>query len=311
MANKQDDPTRTLGIRTKWQAENTRRFRALKGDINRFILKDESIVINESIVTNKTFDFASDPQSVAEFMVWLQGRIDARIFDNKDTAQDVWQNKYINRSYQRGVRVAKMELRKQAVPLGMILEDIQPAPIAFGTATPALGIGPVIGLTAPIHLDAIQRLYQRDFAKLKGITAEMSGEISRVLVESIEQGLGAREIAKNINDRVDKIGLSRSKLLARTETPRAYNIATVMEGEDVKRRTGIGIKYEWLTVGDEKVRHAHALRNRVIYTKRRALELIGEPNCRCALAPFLPETDSAMDKKRRSKQRAKGIKTAA
>lgn len=305
MASKKDDPTRTLGIRTRWESENARRFRALKGDINRFVLK------SERTVTNKKFDFESDPQSVAEFMVWLQGRIDARLFDNKDSAQEMWQNKYINRSYQRGVRVAQMELRKQAVPLGMILEDIQPAPIAFGTATPALGIGPVVGLTAPIHLDAIQLLYQRNFAKLKGITAEMSGEISRVLVESIEQGLGAAETAKNINERVDKVGLSRAKTVARTETVRAYNVGTIMEGDDFERRTGIEVKYEWLTREDSKVRDTHQVRNHVIFEKEQALQLIGEPNCRCALAPFLPETDSAKQKKERSKKRARGIKIAA
>ena len=99
--------------------------------------------------------------------------------------------------------------------------------------------------------------------------------------------------------------------LARTETVRAYNVGTVREGDDFESRTGIEVKYEWLTREDSKVRDTHQVRNHVIYEKEQALQLIGEPNCRCALAPFLPETDSAKQKKKRSKRRAQAIKIAA
>ncbi|MCK5643134.1 MAG: hypothetical protein KAJ19_20160, partial [Gammaproteobacteria bacterium] len=266
-----DDPTKTIAIRSTWNAAFTRRYRALKGDINRFILKSER-------TTNVAFDFQSDPRSVAEFLVWLQGRIDARIFDNAATAEDLWQNRFIDRSYQRGARVARIELRKQGAPLGQLLEGIAPAPIAIGTAQPALSFGLVgTGLTQPIHLSALQVLYTRDFAQLRGITNAMSQQISRVLVDSVERGLGAAETARGINDRVDKIGLTRSKLLARTESVRAYNLSTINESEDLAERTGAEIKYEWLTAQDDKVRDVHVGRNRKVFSKDRALQLIGEP----------------------------------
>lgn len=286
-----DDPTRTLTIRKRWISDFSARYRRLKGDINRFIL-------NSVTVINQPFDFALDPQRVADFLGFLQARIDARIFDGKTTPVDFWQNQYILQAYNRGITIAQIDLKKQGI-------TPQARPISIiGTAFPSLGAS-TLGL--PIHQDAIQLIFTRDFAQLRGITSQMSASIARVLTSGIEQGLGARELAKNINDRVDKVGLTRSKLLARTETVRSYNIATINEGRIVELDTGVEIRQEWITAGDERVRSTHAQRNRKIFEPEVAARLIGEPNCRCSLVPFIEELDDAEDRKERRDQRRKGL----
>lgn len=308
-----DDPTKTVAIRRRWISQFSLRFRALKGRINKLLLKgDESgiavptvdpqtlvandlthkgfdnvVWISNKIIANQ-FEFTSDATAVTEFMGWLQLQIDQLLFTNDATPGAIWQNKFIDQSYIRGINRSKADLRKLGLTADL-LQGLSPAQI-IGTATPNFGIGIGAGLgsiTAPIHLDAIQLLYIREFNALKGITGEMSKQISRVLVEGIEQGLGIKDMAKNINNRVDKIGLVRSKLLARTESARAYNIGIVNEFQDVADRLDIEALYEWITAGDDFVRDTHEERNGQIYTRDEALTLIGEPNCRCALSPHI------------------------
>lgn len=283
------DPTKTVGIRKRWIVQFNKRFTQLKGRINRLLIKGEEgaipvpFLVNGNIVTNQ-FEFTNDATSVAEFMAWLQLQIDDLLFTNNANPSTIWQNKFIDQGYSRGVKRSKAELRK----LGITAEQLQGITAAeiIGTATPSLGVA-ATQVLSPIHMDAIQLLYIREFDALKGITSEMSKQISRVMVEGIEQGLGIRDIAKNINNRVDKIGITRSKLLARTETARAYNIGTINEFDSVAKLAGVPTEFEWITAGDIDVRETHEDRNGVIFSKEEAFKLIGEPNCRCALKPHI------------------------
>ena len=285
-----DEPTRTVGIRKRWIAQYNKRFRALKGRVNKLLLSNDNIhvqFINKNLATN-AFEFTNDPEAVSEFMHWLQRQIDGLLFTNDATHRNIWQNKFIDQAYIRGIKASRAELKRLGAP-----------PIFFpdsnldiiGTATPSLGTGigySLFGTTAnPIHLDAIRLLYIREFDALKGITNEMSKQISRVLIEGIEQGLGIRDIAKRINNRIDKIGISRARLLARTETVRAYNLSNIHEFESVADELGVEALFQWRTAGDGRVRSTHNARNNLIYTKEKVITLIGEPNCRCAIKPYI------------------------
>ena len=282
------DPTKTVGVRKRWMRQFNARFRQLKGRINLLLIKgiEGNIPVpftdEQQLIVNQ-FEFTSDPQSVARFMAWLQLQVDDLLFTNDATPTKHWQNKFIDQSYLRGIKLTQAELRKLGIT-AVELQQIQAAAIVGVQAVP-LGVATsVIGLDLKtIHLDAIRLLYTREFAALKGITDTMSGQIARVMVEGVEQGFGVRQIAKNINDRVNKIGLTRAKLLARTETARAYNIGTINEFDDIASQLNIETQFKWITAGDGRVRPTHVERNGKIFSKERAFALIGEPNCRCAL----------------------------
>ena len=93
------DVTRTITIRGKWIREFNRRYNLLNKDIREEIkrLDDEQRV---GILLNQDFEFKMSPTAIAEFMVWLQGRIDLRIYDNKATPgtlrDDFWQNNILS-----------------------------------------------------------------------------------------------------------------------------------------------------------------------------------------------------------------------
>lgn len=95
-------------------------------------------------------------------------------------------------------------------------------------------------------------LYTRTFNELKGITEAMDQQISRVLSEGMAQGLGPAKIARNITDRVDKIGITRARTMARTEVIRAHHVATINTYREAQVE-GVRVKAEWSTAGDMRV----------------------------------------------------------
>lgn len=284
MAEFPEDPTKTVGIRKRWITEVERRYRELRKRIAKLLLTGDAGSIPVPAVDpgllGNAYSYPTDPISVLRFMAWLQLQVDAVIIGNDATPDNNWQNRYIDQAYDRGITRTQADLIRSAMDANM-LRSVTSADI-IGTATASLGVGTVNG---PIHLEAIRTLYLRSYSDLQGVTDEMSKQIRRALVDGIEQGKGIRDIAKDINGRVDAIGATRSKLIARTETVRAYNVASVAEFQDVAERAGIEPAYEWVTAGDARVRPEHAKRNGKVYPAAQALAMLGEPNCRCSLVP--------------------------
>ena len=97
----------------------------------------------------------------------------------------------------------------------------------------------------PVHLERVAQMFLRNYENLKGITADMSKEISKFLAESFANGLWPREIAKNMVELIekgkmtdiaikDKLGRTistkrRASLLARTECIAAHINGAVEE----------------------------------------------------------------------------------
>lgn len=294
------NPTRTKGITKRWITQFNKRYGLLVKKINNLLLNGDDGGIPVPLVDpitlepiiNQDFVFESNPVSVMRFMAWLQLQIDAVIIGTGATPQSNWQNQYINQAYIRGVGASKAQLRALGITASQF-EGIAAADIV-GTAQASL----LSGLSfdqmlelGPLHLESIRNIYTRDFTQLRGITDTMSQQIARVLTDGIEQGLSVKEIARNITNRVNKIGLTRSKLLARTETVRSYNIGLINEGDQFSELTGEETKYQWKDSDDSRVRPVHVRRDGNIYDKQTALRLIGEPNCRCALQIYIDESD--------------------
>lgn len=298
------DPTRTQVIRAEWSREVTRRFKKLAREMT------AAFVDGPPFITTNAFDYTSNPTAILEFLAWLDTRINATMFDNFDApSPEFWQNTYLNRAYTRGAKIARMALRRQAgpVPIGQMLDELAIPSFLTGTATPGLSFGAagLVSFSQPIHLDAILTLYIREYAALRNITDTMRGQIARVLTEGVQEGLNTRVIAANMVDRVDKIGITRARLIAQTETIRAYNIGSINEGERVGIEADVEVLYLWQSSEDGRVRPQHALWNQDLMTKALALARIGEPNCRCGIEPTVVEdldSEERIDMRERKKR---------
>lgn len=283
----QIDPTRTLSLRARFIADLTRRFRALQRDITASIVANDVFGLTDSLggftglvaAPPKAFAFPRNDQKVAAFMEWLRVQEKAGILEIVErttlagTAGQPWTNIYIQTAYQKGIARGRAELRKAGV-------DVP----SFGLGAPS-DIN--ILFNQPVHAERAAMLFQRTFSELEGITAAMDQQISRVLAQGLLEGRGPRELARLITDRVDKIGITRARTLARTEIIRAHHVATVQEYRNAGI-VGVKVTAEFSTAGDNRVcARCNALEGRVF-----TLDVIEgiipvHGNCRCVAIPVV------------------------
>lgn len=281
---RQYDPTRTLTLRRQFSAQMTRRFRALKGLINQAVVAEDVFGLREGPVLlaelstpgPKMFEFRRNSEKVDLFMEWLDEQERRGVLEVIDVpgalglgVEDPWTNKFVQSAYQRGIARARVEL------------------LAHGYDVPDLEVEGGLSATfnRPFHVERVGLAYTRTFNELKGITDAMDQQISRVLAEGLAEGRHPREIARAINDRVDKVGLTRARTLARTEVIRAHHSAMVEEYRSWAVEDVV-VRAEWVTAGDSRVCRICA----PLDGKEFSLDEIGpmiprHPNCRCISIP--------------------------
>ena len=268
---KRYDPTQTTTLRQQFEGALAKRFRRLKGLINKTVVNDDGFGLR----TNRgLFDFPRSADKIGAFMAWLKEQERAGILEisrgvSLERAADrAWTNVYIRTAYQRGMAQSAAELRRQGVS------------VAPEWVTEAF--------TRPFHVDRVGIAATRVFEELDGITNAMSQQISRVLADGLAQGRGPMDIARAMNDRVDKIGITRARMLARTEVVSAHYQASLNTYEEAGVM-GIGIKAEIATAQDDAVcAECEAVARDGPYEIDAARGLIPvHPNCRCAAIPIV------------------------
>lgn len=265
------DPTRTTTLRKQFEAEFYKRFRRLKGRIRREIDKEDGF----GLKTNRgRFDFPRSDQKVAGFMEWLRDAQQQELIGVSRgvpidrAARQAWTSTYIDTAYQRGVQQAGARMRA---------EGAQVAPEWVERA-----------FTRPIHADRMGLAFIRTYSELEGITDAMDQQISRVLAQTLADGrsgpTAAKELAQIINGRVDKVGLTRARMLARTEVISAHAEAGLNSYEEAGIE-GVEVEAEWLTAADACPLCVDAA-SAGPYTIQEARGMIPlHPNCRCSFAP--------------------------
>ena len=136
---------------------------------------------------------------------------------------------------------------------------------------------------------------------------QMASEISRTTADAVSksiqngliEGKSVEEIASNINQ-IAAFGIGRSMLIARTESTKAVNRASVAAYQQAQSE-GLNIKKEWLTSADGNARETHVLLdgvqvgvNEVFETENGTASApadFGVPeedcNCRCTVIPVV------------------------
>ena len=297
MAKKTVDPTRTKTIRARFEADLVRRFKKVRQDVIASLVPNDALGLKTNApMPRGQFVFATDPTKHEAFMVWLQEQVDSEILmvtgrgsTGRIARRTPWTDIYIQSAYQRGVLRGRQELRKQGVQVA-----------SFGGVS-SLGEGGGIGaaFNQPYNVQRMGLAFTRTFTELKGITEAMSQAISRELAQGLAEGRNPRVIARNIANRIDKIGITRARTLARTEVVRAHHAANIEE----YKAAGIDeveIIAEWVTAGDSRV----CSRCANMAGRRFKLDVIEgliplHPNCRCVAIPIVGE-EGAKQKRRQT-----------
>lgn len=266
-------------IRAQYMAEMNKRLRVVKGLIRQSVVDNDCFRLgkNQGVVLTvhaqpaallAPFEFTENPEKVKVFMAWLRGVQDAEVLEvtqrvgREVVAHSEWQNVYVRRAYEKGIAFAKRKLEEAG--LDVPEEEIRAV------------------FNRPIHADSLGLIYTRNFTELEGITEAMDQQISRELADGLSQGKNPRVIARNINNRVDKIGITRARTLARTEVNRAQNEATL------NRYTEHGVKKTVLLVGPGPCPTGICDDHAGEYTINEARGITPiHANCNCAWAPVV------------------------
>jgi SPP1 gp7 family putative phage head morphogenesis protein len=297
------DPSGTTGLVRGFVAELTRRFRALRAEVVALVDRDDAfglkavprLKLNESVVDNPTvvFDlpevpflseipllnvdkqvwrFRTDDQKLEAFNSWLKGKVDEKLL-SMDSKGRPWTSKYVESAHKKGVVRAYIDARGK---------DLTKKSDFFrGTQAQFLRTA----FSQPELLSKVRLLATRAFEELKGVTAEMSTQLNRVLANGLVQGQSPREIARAMAKTIEGISKGRALRIARTEIVHAHAEGQ-LDGFEELGVDEVGVMAEWSTAEDEKVCPQCEALEGVTLTVDEARGLIPRhPNCRCAWVP--------------------------
>jgi hypothetical protein len=282
------DPTRTRPIRDRYVREVDRRFGRIRSAVHWYVVEenrlgavkqqDRPAVLEEDeesrgvlppalpAAVAGAYVYEQSSQRVDEFMFWLDEQVKAEVltytreYSFTGYGHKNWQDVHIYSAYQRGIAQSLADLR------------------SAGAALPELGSAAAIMLR-PFHADRVALLYTRAFNGMKGVTEAMKAQMAHVLAKGMAEGRHPWQIARALADRIDKIGITRARLIARTEIGWAHRQATLNEFAALEGIVGEEILGQWWTALDERVRPRHREWHGKVYTREVLATMIGEPNC--------------------------------
>ena len=292
------DPTHTLTLRNAFARQMSRRFSDLQRVVLAAVVVDDCFGLEDNSLFPslriqsvgspgyRAFAFPTSQAKVTGFMKWFNQQVDAGVLEVSGRAQvgqaldKRWTDTYIKQSYERGVDRGREELLKAGY-------DVPPLEASGGIWG---------AFNTPMHLDRVGVLYSRTFTGLKGITAAMDTQISQVLSMGLVDGLGTKELGRQLYRTIgsglgmtDKLGRfipakRRAKMLARTEIIRAHHQATIQEYENW-RVEGVYVKAELVT-GADPCPECSALEGIEFKLEEIRNMIPVHPNCKCVTIPI-------------------------
>ena len=209
------DPTRTTTLRQVFVRDMRRRFRELTRVVRQTVDENDAFGLRIGTVSTPfvfqmnpaspgAFAFPRSTDKVNAFMRWFQTQVDTGMISVVELEQvgagieGAWTNKYIQDSYKRGVIRGRYEMQKAGFNVPSIDQTG----------------GIEMSMSTPFHIDRVGLLYSRTFSELKGITAQMDQQISRVLAQGIADGDNPRLLARKLVSSINGSGMGELGITA-------------------------------------------------------------------------------------------------
>lgn len=196
---------------------------------------------------NTRFQFHSTPEKVIAFRKWLAQQVQYHIIGvTQDQINDAWWKQYIQQGFEKGAGRAFSDVRKPIRDTAEEGGDVSD----FYEGTKSEFLRSSFG--QPESIDKVKLTAGRVFSELEGVTDAMSQNITRTLTDGLVQGKHPRDIAKDIAENVDNIGIKRARMIASTEITRSHGQGQLM----AMRRLGVeklGVLAEFSTSGQSNV----------------------------------------------------------
>lgn len=274
------DPSRTGGIRRKFEIEVRARFKVFKKRLLDLVLVEDAFGLKppSTLKVNTRFKFNTDAQKLEEFRKWLSKQSQDLILSDPNTTKDDWWAKYAEEAYKQGQGRAFDDTKK---PYARgYASDESTRDFYKGSKYEFLSSS----FNQPETVEKIQLLSGRTFSDLKGMTDAMATTLTRDLADGLARGDNPRTIA----DRLEKslgISESRAETIARTEIIRSHSQGAI----DAMRQMGveeIGVMVEWSTTDDFRVCPLCRPLDGITLKLDEAEGMFPRhPNCRCSPIP--------------------------
>ncbi|MFC6766005.1 hypothetical protein [Natrinema soli] len=161
----------------------------------------------DDISPSDGFQFTTQAEAQDEFMGWLDEQTDRGILETIERERirggEHYTARYVRSAYSRGIDHADAQLNAEGVT------------VTDETLQQTFNRG--------IHAEQLQDLYTRSFDNLETVTTDMQTAVRRKLGTGLSQGWNPQKTARELNDRVDSIGITDAERLARTETLHSHN----------------------------------------------------------------------------------------
>ncbi|RCS70166.1 phage minor head protein [Vibrio casei] len=144
------------------------------------------------------------------------------------------------------------------------------------------------------YLRRIALVQARVFEEMKGFTASIQADMTRILTDGMGRGLNPDEIAKSLSAQTG-LEQGRANRIARTEITTALRRARWDESEDAQERYGLKTMLMHISALSPTTRVKHALRHAHLYTIEAVREWYAKDansiNCKCNQVSVLVDKD--------------------
>ena len=291
---KPQDPANILRLQLKYERALLKKITDIEKIIKYAIVDRDVFGLNEQFAImqltpppQRAFSFDTNTKKIQAFIEWLNSLINEDLL-RLGTMADIgnvnefWGNVYIFESYQRGVQDIRFDLKQQGIYDFMDIDAV---------------------MHTPVHLNRVAQMFLRNYENLKGITADMSKQLSTALSEGFINGLSPKDIAKNLVELIekgkmadisikDKLGRTistknRASLLARTECIAAHVNGAVEECIRMGYEKG-QVYAEYIAGYDDRVCDECSRLHLQVFTLEEIRGLIPmHPRCRCTFVPIV------------------------
>lgn len=266
------------------------------------IAKEDALALNaltlNTFALNTRWRYLNEEQKLEQFRLWLQNELNVtQLRGGKQ-----WLDKYILESYRKGRENAYADINKPYLS--------KKPDFYMGSKEEFLRSS----FDRPVATERVKLLIARSYTELDGITDAASQAITRELADGMIRGISPKQVAKNIVEKVDTIGINRARMLARTETIRAHSEGQLDSFEQLGiEKIGIKVEFETSGLGTTKKGNLSpcpkcAAHQNQIYTIAQARGIIPvHPGCLCAWGTIGPRPQTPKQRATRARL-AKAIK---
>lgn len=263
------DPSRTGLLRRAFVRDLEARFAKLAKAVLQLVGTEDDFALTTNA---KRFKFLTSDKKLKEFNRWLKKQIDAGILEavpatGEPRGGQPWTYKYIESAYRTGAVRSYIASHPELAAKG--------ADYLGGSRAEFLRSS----FSNPERLSKVRLLYTRSYEGLKGITSQMSTQMSRVMADGMAHGKGPMEVARTLHKTITGISKARAKMLARTEIIHAHAEGQLDAFEDLEVDE-VTAEVEFQTAGDDGVCPECEELDGEIYTTEEAHGIIPvHPNC--------------------------------